>query len=459
MSRLVLLLCALGCAAARPPNVLFIAVDDLRPELGVYGRPEVRSPHIDRLGREGVVFEHAYAQQAVCSPSRTSLLTGLRPDATRVYDLETHFRETVGCTVTLPQYFKQHGYHTEWYGKLFHARLLDDPSWTQQGERLEPDDNWRAYAVEENKRMGAGPPYENADVADDTYPDGKIANRGIEALRRIARWPFFLALGFYKPHLPFTAPKRYWDLYDPSAIALPARGQPPDGAPRFASSGWGELRSYAGVPREGPVSPELARTLIHGYRAAVSYTDAQVGRVLAELDRLGLRDQTIVVLWGDHGWKLGEYGQWAKHTNFELDTRVPLLVRAPGVQPARTAALVELVDLYPTLVELAGLPAAAHLQGTSLVPLLREPARPWKVAALSQYPRPGLMGRSMRTEHHRFTRWESPDGAATAYELYDQRTDAVADTNLADAEPATVKKLDALLTEAWGRSLATPPCR
>ena len=377
------------------PNVLFIAVDDLRPELGVYGASHIHSPNIDRLARSGTLFRRAYVQQAVCSPSRTSLMTGLRPDSTHVYDLVTHFRETVPGVVTLPQHFGRHGYRTAYWGKIYHAGLLDSLSWTDGGDRLEPEHNWRGYVREENQLIaaqnrGRGPAYERVETPDGAYPDGQIASHAVASLRQFAEGdePFFLAVGFYKPHLPFNAPERYWALYDSGAVALPDVQTPPAGVSELATTNWGELRNYHGIPKEGPVSDSLARTLIHGYYASTSYTDAQVGRVLDELDRLGLAENTIVILWGDHGWKLGDYGDWSKHTNFELDTHAPLMVRAPGMEAEQeTDALVEFVDIYPTLVDLAGLPLPEHLQGTSFAPLLEEPGRPWKGAAFSQHPR------------------------------------------------------------------------
>ena len=481
-----------GSAEAGRPNVLFIAVDDLRPELDVYGATHIHSPNIDALARSGMLFHRAYVQQAVCSPSRTSLMTGLRPDASRVYDLVTHFRETVPDVVTLPQHFGRHGYRTAFWGKIYHGGLLDSLSWTDHGERL--GDSLRGYVLEENRQIaaknrGRGPAYERTDVPDNAYPDGQVADQAIGSLRRFAEGdaPFFLAVGFYKPHLPFTAPERYWALYDEADIALPDAGVPPEEAPELATTNWGELRNYHGIPKEGPVSDSLARTLIHGYYAATSFADAQVGRVLRALDRLGLAGNTIVVLWGDHGWKLGEYGDWSKHTNFELDTHAPLIVRVPGMEAGQeTDALVEFVDIYPTLVDLAGLPLPPHLQGTSFAPLLDAPDRPWKPAAFSQYPRrfPSMrapepedwnslvMGYSVRTDRWRYTRWQQgPQEAPTdvrARELYDLSDGPVATVNLAgqpalpdssgQAAPAPgrgpgyarlVDSLDAVLSAGW----------
>lgn len=434
-------------------NVLFIAVDDLRTELGCYGVPAVQSPNIDRLAARGTVFDRAYCQQAVCSPSRTSLLTGCRPDTTRVYDLQTHFRKTLPDVVTLPQHFKDHGYFTRSVGKIFHGGLDDARSWSKPPARA----GRPMYALPENKSLVArktaaaagkefatpsarynamtGPAVECADVSDSTYSDGAIADAAIEMLREARDQPFFLAVGFLKPHLPFIAPQKYWDLYDREAIPPAPNPFPPRDVPSIALSNWGELRAYDGIPPQGPLSDEQAQTLKHGYYACVSYMDAQLGRVLDELDRLGLRERTVVVLWGDHGWKLGEHGEWCKHTNFENDTRAPLICAAPGQKSAgrHSAALVEFVDIYPTLCELAGLPSPTHLEGTSFAPLLDAPDRPWKRAAFSQYPRGrGVMGYSMRTDRYRFTRWMNREGEEIARELYDHQSDPQENVNLAD---------------------------
>lgn len=439
-------------------NVLFIAVDDLRPELGSYGNGLVVSPNIDQLAADGLLFERAYCQQAVCSPSRTSLLTGLRPDSTHVYDLNTHFRSTVPNVVTLPQHFKNNGYYTTWWGKIFHAALLDPVSWTEQGKRLEPEDNWRAYVRQDSKEKaaqnnGGGPAFEIADVPDNAYPDGQITDNAIKALNRIKDKPFFLAVGFYKPHLPFNAPKKYWDLYDPADFKLPEHRYPPENAPALASTNWGELRAYYGIPAEENLTEEQALQLIHGYHACVSYADAQVGRLLQELKALGLDKNTIVVLWGDHGWKLADYGQWCKHTNFEIDTRAPLIVKVPGMKTKgqKTKALVEFVDIYPSLCELAGLPQPEHLQGTSFVPLLSEPDLSWKKFAISQYPREKekIMGYSIRTDRYRYTKWQdtSNPNNVIATELYDLHKYPRGNVNVVNQSEyrETIQQLDTLL--------------
>jgi iduronate 2-sulfatase len=470
-----------GAPAAEKLNVLFVAVDDLRPEFGAYGAAYVKSPNLDRLAARGFVFNRAYCQQAVCSPSRSSLLTGARPDTTKVYDLVTHFRAAMPDVVTLPQLFKQNGYFVQGMGKIYHPGYDDPPSWSvpwttsrretwllPENQKILRDNQTAAKAAGKVKAKGKnknkaaagpnsrGPAYESADVPDAAYLDGANADMAVQALRELKAkgQPFFLAIGFAKPHLPFIAPKKYWDLYDPAAITLAPNPFRPHGAPEYAVQPGGELRSYHGIPT-GHVPDDLARTLKHAYYSAVSYMDAQLGKVLDELDRLGLRDRTIVVLWGDHGWKLGEHDAWCKHSNVELDTRVPLLISVPGLATdgRRTDALVEFVDIYPSLAELAGLARPQHLEGTSFVPLLRDPARAWKPAAFSQYPRaPGgkrLMGYSMRTDRYRFTRWverDNPEKVA-ALELYDHRADPQENQNIAD-DPANAG-LVAQLTDQW----------
>jgi arylsulfatase A-like enzyme len=486
------------------PNVLFIVVDDLRPELGAYGHAYMKTPSIDSLARSGLVFERAYVQQAVCAPSRTSVMTGARPDTTKVWDLVTHFRTAMPDVVTLGQHFKQHGYFVQGMGKIYHGGYDDPPSWSVPWQTPRAP----AYALPENIKMdrrqaegepdaapgaaaappgraggtGAqrqapnrepgrrGPAFEGADVPDETFTDGKVAALAISKLKGLSgkSEPFFLAVGFVKPHLPFVSPKKYWDLYDPAGITLAPNPFRPKGAPDYAVLPGSELRAFKGIP-EGSVPPELARQLKHGYYAGTSYTDAQIGRVLDELDRLGLRKNTIVVLWGDHGWKLGEHDAWCKHSNVENDVNAPLIISAPGMKASgkHTKALVEMVDLYPTLAELAGLPVPAHVEGTSLAPLLSDPTRPWKRAAFSQFHRRSagreLMGYSMRTDRYRLTVWvdRRDSTAVDAMELYDHQTDPQENTNIA-ASPAhagLVKDLLAQWREGWkgARPKSRPP--
>ena len=471
------------------PNVLFIAVDDLRPELGCYGRNHIKSPHIDRLAERGTVFLRAYCQQAVCGPSRTSLLTGLRPDTTCVWGNRTHFRQRVPDAVTLPQHFKNHGYHTQGMGKLFHGSFPRKASTYYGGRDMHDPQSWSvpswfggpryyytpegiAAARKDFERISGksdealdewvdyftrGLATEAPEIPDDLPYDGQLAGHAVQTLQNLHHkdQPFFLAVGFIKPHLPFVAPKKYWGLYAPEQIELAGNPFRPKGAPALAMHSFGELRYYSDIPGQGPVSDEKARRLIHGYYACVSYIDAQIGRLLDELDSLGLRDRTIVCLWGDHGWHLGDHGLWCKHSNFENATRAPLIVCAPGAKaPGRkTEALVEFVDIYPTLAQLAGLPLPDALEGASFAPLLDDPSRPGKRAALSQYPRGTAMGRSMRTDRYRFTLWQDrrADKRTLAMELYDHQDDPEEDDNLAvqPEHAALLKRLSAELEQHW----------
>ena len=470
----------LGCGstfAGERPNVLFICVDDLKPMLGCYGDPIIKSPNIDRLAARGMLFQSAYCNQAVCAPSRNTLLTGLRPTTLGIYDLGTNFRAAAPNAVTLPQFFKQNGYRTEAVGKIFHVghgNHEDPASWSvphyqaksiayrlpasHSGKGLTREE--ALFANQPAAGLQKGAAYEAADVADNAYPDGQIAE---EAIRRLqgakakAGEPFFLAVGFLKPHLPFCAPKKYWDWYDRKSFALPERRTPPEGAPAYAPTSWGELRQYSDMPDVGPLTDDQARTLIHGYHAAVSYVDAQIGRVLDELDRLGLADSTIVVLWGDHGWHLGDHGMWCKHTNYEEATRIPLLVTAPGVtQPAtRTAALVETVDIYPTLCELAGLnssPLPQKLDGRSFVSTLRDPSAPTEATIFHVFPRNPknkgpILGRGVRTARYRLVEWKKPGAPAETadLELYDYQTDPGETRSLAATHPEVVASLRGIL--------------
>jgi arylsulfatase A-like enzyme len=466
---------AAGQQTAAKPNVLFFAVDDLRTDIGCFGNTEAKTPNIDALAKRGMVFRRAYCQQAVCSPSRTSLLTGLRPDSTKVYDLVTHFRDTVPDVVSLPQHFRQNGYYTVGMGKIYHPGYNDPKSWSEPHR----DGTGENYVLPENKqRMAAGSagakkkakgkragptrgePFEMADVPDNAYHDGSLADMAVSKLQelKVRQEPFFLAVGFLKPHLPFNSPKKYWDLFDPAKLKLADNPFHPHDAPPYAVTDFGELRNYYGVPQAGPVPDELARKLIHAYRAATSFTDANIGRVLAELDRLGLRENTIVVMWGDHGWKLGEHASWCKHSNMENDTNAPLIIAAPGDKAAgqATTALVEFVDIYPTLCELAALPLPDHLQGVSMKRLLDDPQLPWKTAAFSQYPRSfegqPLMGYALRTDRYRYVQWRQRNTReVVSQELYDHNTDPEENQNLAlrPENEALLTTLAAQLDAGW----------
>lgn len=478
---------AFAPAAHAKPNVLFIAVDDLRPEMGCYGNPVVKTPNLDRLAARGIVFNHAYCQQAVCSPSRSSILTGRRPDATRVWDLETHFRVALPDAVTLPQHFKANGYHCAALSKIFHhgfedGRSWSEPHWYPNGQAVDTDPvDWTKRIVtqvgggvqesakkplpadnDKPRKGGKGPKgdaFEVSSKSDDELPDGATAAEAVKRLHSLKEkgQPFFLGVGFLKPHLPFVAPKKYWDLYDPDKIPLPEIDHLPEGAPVFAGHDNGELHNYQNCPKENPIPADFAKTLRHGYYACVSFTDAQVGRLLDALDQEGLADNTVVVLWGDHGWQLGDHGLWHKHTNFEKAARAPLLLSVPGQRSAgrKCEAPVEFVDVYPTLADVCGLPIPPGLDGLSLKPWVEDPATPAGKVAISQYPRGGpptggapLMGYSIRDERWRLTVWrDRRDGATAATELYDEQTDPAESKNLAEGNPEVVARLSKFLPQ------------
>lgn len=437
---------AAHAAETKPMNVLFIAVDDLRPEVEASGSKVIKTPNLDRIAAKGTTFERAYCQQAVCSPSRSSLMTGRRPDATRVWDLETHFRTALPDAVTVAQYFKNHGYHSQGMGKIFHGGFDDAPSWSVPWETPRAPQ----YATPENLKLqntnadkqgrGRGPAYESADVSDDTYTDGKVARLAAKTLGELKQTgkPFFLAVGMAKPHLPFVAPKKYWDLYDPANIYVPAFQKLPVGAPGFVGHNNGELGSYAGMPKNGVVDDATARTLRHGYYAAISYMDAQVGLVLDALEKEGLADNTVIVLWGDHGWQLGEHGLWHKHTNFEVAVRAPLIISAPGQKAAgrKSLSLAEFIDVYPTLADVCGLPKPKDVEGVSLKPVLDDAAAKVRPVAISQYPRQdagkSLMGYSIRDDQWRLTLWrDRKDNSIHATELYLETNDPHETMNVA----------------------------
>ncbi len=480
---LILLTIASLRVSAAGPNLLFIAVDDMRCELGCYGASHVLSPNLDRLAASGVMFERAYCQQAVCNPSRASVMTGLRPDTTRVWDLKTDFRQNLPDAVTIPQHFRKHGYHAVAYGKIFHNTFPDDVSWDEPTHLAE---GVVQYSVENQQRLAdhkakmksagkpeaaikrmRGPATEVQDQPDDMNFDGRQTTDAIARMRTLAGGskPFFLAVGYIRPHLPFITPKKYWDLYDRAKLPLSRNAFLPHGAPRVAfgeqsMGGFYELRDYmdyadAPSPFSGALSESQQRELRHGYYASVSFIDAQIGRLLDALNEMSLAQNTVVVLWSDHGWKLGEHRGWCKQTNYEIDTRAPLMIRAPGMKAngSKCGALVELVDIYPTLCELAGLPVPTVLEGRSLLPLLTKSATKVKEAAVSRFDRTHAgrrhMGYAIRTEAHRYVEWlDAASGEIVAQELYDHTTDLEENDNLA-ARDDSQSQLAQLSDQLW----------
>lgn len=475
---------ASALAVARP-NILFIPVDDLRPELGCYGSAVIQSPHIDRLASRGLVFDRAYCQQAVCNPSRVSLLSGLRPDTTKVWDLITPMRDRTPDILTIPQHFKNNGYYAVGMGKIFHNTFPDPPSWTV-GKQPEPT-GYFAYPREVREKIAAmqaeakkagktakeisgkyrGPVTDDEDVPDGQRIDGALTDLALKHMRMAARQPlpFFLAVGYIRPHLPFCAPRKYWDLYDRDKIPMAQNDFMPINMPAVAfgdinQGGFYELRSYmdmrkAPSPFVGSLSEAECRRLKHGYYASVSHTDAQVGRLLDELDRLKLADNTIIILWGDHGWKLGEHHSWCKQTNFEIDTRAPLIMAAPGTKSVgkHSGAIVEFIDIFPTLCELAGLPTPGNLEGKSLAKIIHDPTAAVKEAAFSQFPRKlkggDYMGYAMRTDRYRYVEWlDQSNWKIAEVELYDERKDPDENTNIA-GEPENQPLLKQLSEKLW----------
>lgn len=429
-----------GCSSTisqDKPNILFISIDDLRPELGCYGANYVKSPTIDSLANQGILYTNAFCQLSHCSPSRSSLLTGLRPEECGVLDLKTHFREKVPNVITLPQHFKNNGYLCYAYGKVYHndLALQDTPSWSEECWLPPGKDPIYAYALPVNlKFLDSGEilrnsPTEAADVPDNSYPDGLITDKVIEKLHQLknSKEPFFIAAGYYKPHLPYNAPKKYWDMYDPGEIPLSPIKMAPEDSPDFIFRKWSEPGSYSGVKQSEPFSDSLAIHLKHGYLACVSYIDAQINRIVKTLDKLNLKEKTIIVIWGDHGYKLGEYGRWSKHSNLDIDTRVPLIISAPKQRRKKESKIVELIDIYPTLVNLAGLPQAPLASGVCLL------SNNDKGFAISQIEHESFTGYSIRTKQYRYVVWLNQEKTKVIFkELYDLQESGMELKNIAD---------------------------
>jgi iduronate 2-sulfatase len=464
---------AAGEKPSRPWNVLLLISDDCRAVQGCFSGP-TRTPHIDRLAQRGLRFDSTYCQYPLCNPSRASFLTGMRPDSTKVYENATQFRENIPDVITLPQLFKRNGYFVARVGKMYHYGVpkqigtngLDDPvSWEQvvnpRGRDCDDEDKIYSIIVGSKARVGVGTgnyggtlSWLAADGEDEEQTDGKIAREACRLLREHKDQPFFLGVGFFRPHTPYVSPKKYFSLYPAGQIKLaenPAGDR--EGKPAAALTVF---------PPHYGMDEELQRTVVQAYYASVSFMDTQFGIVLDELDRLGLADRTVVVFLSDHGYHLGEHGQWQKMTVFEEASRVPLIISAPGMKAAgrSTTQLAELVDLYPTLADLCGLAAPAELEGTSLRPLLDDPQRPWKKAAFTQVvhrvqvgraERPGksaVIGRSVRGQRYRYTEW-GDDPAAI--ELYDHQADPHEWHNLAsDPDSAdVVRQMREQLHSGW----------
>ena len=465
---------AVPTLAADRPNVLFISVDDLRPELGCYGNQHISTPNFDAFARRATTFTNAYCQAAVCAPSRASVMTGLRPDSSRVWDLRGKFRVNLPSVVTIPQHFHKHGYYTVSMGKIFHNHMPDRVSFDEPDLRpkkymtpemidREPESFYhdealnRELAEVRRRRLKRNPnayaggwaygkSTESFDAPDSEFYDGAQTDLAIDTLKRLKQkdQPFFLALGYYRPHLPFVAPKRYWDLYDGEKLPLASNPFLPRNSPVMAMNSAYELKGcydleHVKHPSVASLTDEEARLLKHGYYASVSFVDACLGKLMGGLKELGLDDNTIVVVWGDHGWKLGEHGSWCKQTNYDIDVRVPLLMRAPGISNSESKCnrIVELVDLYPTLCDVAGIPVPSDMEGTSFKALLSDAGRPWKTAAFSQFHRSPrvtpdkkrYMGHSMVTDNFHYVEWRTwnhitgVSGDLQAVELYDRRKD------------------------------------
>ncbi len=459
-------------APRKKPNVLFIVSDDLKPLLGCYGTSWIKSPNIDRLAAKGTTFTANYCQVAFCAPTRFSLLTGLRPDSTGMYlnpdQSQDLLRTRLPEVVTLPQQFKNHGYITHPLHKVFDGRTVDQghdaASWSvpygpwemAPGEKPAPggyqDPATKTRLADALKKGNptSGPATEACDIPDNAYHDGGVAHTAAKRIREFANkeQPFFLAVGFVKPHLPFIAPKKYWDLYDRAALPLAPFQQLPQGSPHDLAfySHSGELRAYSDIPKTGLIPEALQRELVHGYAACVSYIDAQVGLLMQTLADCGVADDTIICFWGDHGWHLGEHGHWGKLTNYEDAARAPLIISAPGVAGGRrVTALTEFLDVYPTLCELAGVPIPSHVEGKTLVPLMRGDSDSLHKAALTQMShgrgKNGTMGWSIRTPRYRYIEWRAADFSADkpvfgnhaqATELYDYESDPLERENLAE---------------------------
>jgi iduronate 2-sulfatase len=518
--------------AQKRPNILFIAVDDLRPELGCYGSPIAKTPNFDRLAKNGLLFERAYCQEAICSPSRASIMTGARPETIKVIENFSYFRDLNPDIVTLPQLLWKNGYETVYTGKIFHPEYSDEVlSWSREPVKLKFDKIPKTvggYASPENQAifienkkkiesgtsedgkfgLGRGPAFESYDVPDETYVDGQNTTIAIATLKELIAnpgKPFFLGMGYKLPHLDWIAPQKYWDMYDRNSIPLAEHDKAPIGAAAMGLHPSFELRARYGIPKKGDFDEDFSRTLKHAYLASVSYVDAQLGRLLDALEQSGQSENTVIILWSDHGWHLGDMGIWGKATNYDIATRVPFIICTPNMSPkakgGRTNALVELVDIYPTVCELTNTPKPEHLEGHSLVPLFSDPSQSWKKGAFSQFPCPALrewaanplsegmrktyfgplieqveskiiaqqgakwdknffendlMGYALKTDRYKLVAWKSmknPKAKPIFLELYDHKKDPDETVNIASTCPKIVNNLLKQLNLGWKGNL------
>jgi len=460
---LALLLIVSTSVFGQAKNVLFIAIDDLKPIGGLYDMPAIKTPHMDQLAATGFVFKNNHCQEAVCAPTRVSLLTGRRPDYTRVWDLKTMFRDIHPDIVTMPQYFKQKGYQTAAVGKVFDARSVDKGhdavSWSIPYQETTGSNVKGGGYMLETRRVST----ECADVPDSTTMDGRVLQKGKALMDEMAAQeePFFLAVGFYKPHLPFAAPKKYWDLYQREDIQLPAYQKKPAGAPAYASQpGWEVRSQYDDVPKDfsTPIAIEKQKELIHGYYACVSFIDKQIGDLVAYLDEKGLRENTLIVLWGDHGWHLGDHDMWCKHTNYEQATRSPLVISLGNQYIGTSNSPSEFVDVFPTVCQAVGVDVPNDLEGVSLMPVLTNQQKEIKEFAVSQFHRRGtLNGYAFRDERYRYVVWlkekyrsDQPFSMNLIEdeELYDYQNDADETMNVIN------KEQNKALGEQWRKRVA-----
>lgn len=480
-------------SSSEKKNILFIAVDDLKPLLSNYGESQMVTPNFDRLAKLGMTFTNAHVQYAVCGPSRASVMTGANPDKTKVWDLHTDFRESSNL-ISMPEYLISQGYQSTGVGKIYHKgssspghdgkswsiphklpknfdpkygnaamNNYQDPNTKKETERLIAEAKAKGMnnygKISNYVRKNLKPSTESANVSDEAYLDGIYTQTALKQLNHLEKEgkPWFLAVGYQRPHLPFVAPKKYWDLYDRDKIELAKFQQLSQGTPKYAYHSFGELRSYTDIDNNlniGDKLPEAKqRELIHGYMACISYIDALLGKLLDDLEKRNILENTIIVLWGDHGWHLGDHTEWCKHSNFEQATRIPFMFSGPGVaKNKKSHHPVNLVDLFPTVFDLANVPQSTQTDGKSLVPLLDGDTSTTVPIdyAYHQYRRQKKMGYSIRTDRYRYTEWHDNNYRSyntynneniAGYELYDYEKDPLETRNLfEDVNYASVVK-------------------